>query len=152
MKRAVETTRRHYKPDDLRRHHKQDDMKKDRSLEQDYSLTQKEHSSKHNQHTSKREPTKHREAKKSNGCKKTTSGKINKLKELKKAKPRPAGIDIHFVKLLNESQTAVRNLHAQLSVLTAQTFATIANSAHATVQQTFYDYSWINAICMGSRK
>jgi hypothetical protein len=118
----------------------------------------KDHQHQHIEHTSKneqlqskqKEPRKYRGTKTSNDSRKTTSGKANKLKELKKpAKPRPAGIDAQITKLVTDSQAAVRNLHTQMSDFAA---AAISRSTHAMTHQGLFDHSWITNLCTGSRK
>jgi hypothetical protein len=118
----------------------------------------KEHQHQHIEHISKneqvqskqKEPRRYRGTKKSNDSRKTTSGKANKPKELKKpAKPRPTGIDAQIAKLATDSQAAVRVLHTQMSDFAA---AAISRSTHAMTHQGLFDHSWITNLCTGSRK
>jgi hypothetical protein len=118
------------------------------------SRTLIKHTSKHDQPASKeKQPRKNRETKRSNVGGKSTSEKAKKRKEvnIKPAKAKPAGIDFQFFKLLADSQTAVRNLHIQLSVFTAETINSISRNTHTMPHLHFCDHSWITTICT-SRK
>ena len=129
------------------RHHKPADSDKE------HSRTNIEQTSKHRKRPfNEKEPRKNRETKKSNAGRKTASGNAKKSKELNKpVKPRPAGIDTQFIKILTDSQTAVHKLQTQLSVFATETITAMSLNIHA-MHQGFCDLSWIATSCTHKRK